>query len=111
MLLVGRGQLVRDVWGVLEGLAVEKIRIRARLLVVLGEESGDELLLAELVRLHDWGPEGGGGEDERDGLVLAVNEGRAAKVNPRKNWISKYFATQLLRQQITALSPPPRRRR
>ena len=58
LLLVGRGQRL-GVWGILEGL--EEVRIRILLLVVLGEEGGDKLLLAELVRLHGWGPEGEGG--------------------------------------------------
>lgn len=52
LLFVGRWQWLRDVLGVLEGLAIEKVRIRTWLLVVLGEEGGNEVLLTELVRVH-----------------------------------------------------------
>jgi len=52
LLFVGGWQWLRDVLGVLEGLAIEKVRIRTWLLVVLGEEGGNEVLLTELVRVH-----------------------------------------------------------
>jgi hypothetical protein len=52
LLLGGRGQRLRDVRGVLEGLAIEKARISIMLLAVLGEECCDKVLLAELIRVH-----------------------------------------------------------
>jgi len=68
LLLVGRGQLLREVLGILEGLAIVKVRIRARLLVVLGEEGGDKILLAELIRVHRWRSSGGRGRGGRSGV-------------------------------------------
>lgn len=52
LLLAGRGQRLRDVLGILEGLAVEKVRIRTWLLAVLGENCRDKVPLAELIRMH-----------------------------------------------------------
>ena len=52
LLLAGRGQRFRDVLGILEGLTVEKIRIRSWLLAVLGEESCDKVFLAKLICMH-----------------------------------------------------------
>ena len=75
LLLVRRGQWLRDVLCILEGL--EEVRIWIWLLVVLGEEGGDELLLAELVRLHGWRSEGGRGWA---GRVLVGNKNRAGRL-------------------------------
>ena len=61
LLLVGRWYRFRDVLGVLEGMAIEKVRIRIWLLVVLGEEGGNEVLLTDLVCLHRWLSKGGMG--------------------------------------------------
>jgi hypothetical protein len=72
LLFVGGGQRVRDVLGILEGLAIEKVRIRIWLLVVLGEEGGDKVLLAELVRVHGWWSEGERGQAGQPGLVVVV---------------------------------------
>jgi len=76
LLFVGRWQRLRDVLGILERLAIEKVRISTWLrLGVLGEEGGDEVLLTELVRVHRcWsegergraGPPGVGGERKPD---------------------------------------------
>jgi len=52
LLFVGRWQRVRNALGILEGLAIEKVRIRTRLLIILGEESSNKVLLTELVRVH-----------------------------------------------------------
>lgn len=78
LLLGGSGQGIRNVLGILEGLAIEKVRISILLLVVLGEEGCDKLLLTELVRLHCWGV---GGREGTGGtaLVLAGDESRAAR--------------------------------
>ena len=73
LLVVGGGERIRDVLGILEGLAVEKVRISIWLLVVLGEEGSDKVLLSELVRLHGWGSRRRTGRT-RDGLVVVVDE-------------------------------------
>ena len=82
MLFVGGGQRIRDVWGVLEGLAIEKVRIRSLLLVVLGEEGSDKVLLAELVRLHRWGSRRGDGQDTGRFGGGGKRAARTTEVNP-----------------------------
>ena len=76
--------------GILEGLAIEKVRIRTRLLVVLGEEGSNKVLLTELVRVHGRLLKGARGRAGRLGVggKRESDPGRTAKatwVNPAKN--------------------------
>ena len=84
LLLVGGGQRIRKALGILEGLAIKKVRIRVLLLVVLGEEGSDKILLAELVRLHGWGLRRGDGQDT--GRFGGGGKRAARKIRP-KNWV------------------------
>lgn len=70
LLFARRGQGFLDSLGILEGWTIEKVRIRSRLLTVLGEEGRDKVLLAELIRMHGrWVSKR---EDEQTALVVVV---------------------------------------
>ena len=86
LLVVGGGwQWIGDVLCILEGRAIEKVRISIRLLGFLGEEGSDEVPPAELVCLHGWG------EKERKGGRLGGGRkrgpGREVGWTCPKNWV------------------------
>ena len=110
LLFVGRWQRFRDVSGVLEGLAIEKVRIRIWLLAVLGEEGGNEVLLTDLVCLHRWLSEGGMGWAGRPGVGGERESDRKGAIRQKseQNFKKMFRCNEhFLRQQIATRSPLP----